>query len=203
MLIQQANSFGYYYFDIETVPLEEHFHNEQASFDPSKSKIITIQYQPLDIKNGEAIGDLTILKEWLSSSSERKIVEQFKRIFIDNGIWGFIPVGNNLLFECRFMKYKLKQYCNLDGLFLGHRPMIDLKHILIIMNRGKFKGCAELIGKSGRARNMLQWYVRQDYSEIEKYVIEEAKDFISVYSFLKNLLPNFRGQILSRDTSCT
>lgn len=81
-----------YYFDIETVPLDEYRNDAGASFDPSRAKIISIQYQLLD-----GAGDgLQILKEWLLGSSERAIVEQFKIIYIDNGIWSFIPVGNNL-----------------------------------------------------------------------------------------------------------
>jgi hypothetical protein len=195
MYVQPLNSFAYYYFDIETVPLVRFTEDEQASFDPSKSKIITIQYQELDSKTGNPISDLTILKEWQSSSSEEAIVTKFKEVFIDNGIWSFIPVGNNLLFEYRFLKYKLKQYCNLDRLYLGHRPMIDLKHILIILNGGRFRGCAELVGKSHRARNMPQWYASKNYDIIEEYIIEEAKNFAAVYSILKKEVPKLRYQI--------
>jgi hypothetical protein len=90
-----------YYFDIETVPLDECRNDVGASFDPCKAKIISIQYQRLDGAVGE---QLLILKEWESGSSERAIVEQFKQVFLDKGIWEFIPVGNNLAFECRFMK---------------------------------------------------------------------------------------------------
>lgn len=195
MSIQPINCFAYYYFDIETVPLLQYVRDKEASFDPSMAKVITIQYQKLDIRTGDPISDLIILKEWDSSSSERSIVEQFKQIFIDDGIWAFIPVGNNLLFECRFMKYKLKQYCNVDDLHLGHRPMIDLKHILVIMNEGKFRGCAELIGKTGRARNMAQWYTSKNYDMIEQYIVQEARDFATFYSALKKELPKLRYHI--------
>ena len=54
--------------------------------------------------------------------------------------------GNKLAFECRFMKYKLKRYCDLDGLELGQRPMIDLKHVLVIANNGYFKGYQRFLG---------------------------------------------------------
>jgi hypothetical protein len=83
-----------YYFDIETVPLAENRSDVGASFDPCKAKIISIQYQRL----GSAGAGLEILKEWEPGSSERTIVEQFRRIFIDKGIWEFVPVGNNLAF---------------------------------------------------------------------------------------------------------
>ena len=73
--------------------------------------------------------------------------------------------------------------------------MIDLKHILIIMNGGKFRGCAELIGKTGRARNIAQWYVSKDYHLIEQYIVEEAEDFAIFYSMLKKEIPKLRSQI--------
>ena len=101
-----------YYFDIETVPLDEYRNDVGASFDPSKAKIISIQNQRLDGAGGE---QLLILKEWEPGSSEWAIVEQFKQVFLDKDIWEFIPVGNNLAFDCKFIKYKLKRYCNLKG----------------------------------------------------------------------------------------
>ena len=132
-----------YYFDIETVPLDEYRSDAGASFDPCKAKIISIQYQRLHSAGG---GQLVILKEWEPGSSERAIVEQLKQVFLDRGIWEFVPVGNNLAFECRFMKYKLKQYCGLEGLKLGHRPMIDLKHVLVIANNGSLRGYQRSLG---------------------------------------------------------
>jgi len=173
-----------YYFDIETVPLDEYRNDAGASFDPFRAKIISIQYQRLD-----AAGELVILKEWESGSSERAIVEQFKKVFIDKGIWEFIPVGNNLTFECRFMKYKLKQYCGLEGLKLGHRPMIDLKHILVVANDGSFRGYQKFLGKSGQAANMAQWYYEKNWQAIHDYIVQEAEDFIRAYVVLKAKLP--------------
>jgi hypothetical protein len=166
--------------------LEQYRSDARASFDPCKAKIISIQYQNLD----SAAGELVILKEWEPGSSERAIIEQFKKVFIDNGIWGFIPVGNNLAFECKFMKYKLKLYCGLDGLRLGHRPMIDLKHVLVIANNGSFKGYQRFLGKSGQAANMTQWYYDKNWTMIEEYVRNEANDFIYTYSILKRTLPS-------------
>jgi len=177
-----------YYFDIETVPLDEYRSDAGASFDPCKAKIISIQYQKLDSAAGGQ-NELVILKEWEPGSSERAIVEQFKKVFIDKGIWEFVPVSNNLAFECRFMKYKLKQYCSLDGLKLGHRPMIDLKHVLIIANKGSFKGYQRFLGKSGQAANMAQWYYDKNWSAIEQYIRKESEDFGNMYLILNQELP--------------
>jgi hypothetical protein len=178
-----------YYFDIETVPLGPFRGQDGASFDPSRAKIISIQYQQLHSITGQAIGELQILREWEKGSSEQRIVEQFKKLFIDGGIWQFIPVGNNLAFESRFMKHKLKQYCNVEGLKLGQRPMIDLKHVLVMANRGSFKGYQRFLGKSGLAANMETWYYGNDWSSIEGYIRTEAFDFVGTYSQLKRELP--------------
>lgn len=166
------------------MPLEQYRSDVGASFDPYRAKIISIQYQRLDRPTDQ----LVILKEWEPGSSEKKIVEDFKRVFIDNGIWQFIPVGNNLVFECRFMKYKLKHYCNLEGLRLGHRPMIDLKHVLVIANNGSFKGYQRFLGKTGQAANIVRWYYDKDWPAIEQYITREAEDFIRTYSVLTRIL---------------
>ena len=48
-----------YYFDIET-------YSPREKPDPETDKIITIQFQRIDLKTGEPRGDLIILKEWKS-----------------------------------------------------------------------------------------------------------------------------------------
>lgn len=181
-----------YYFDIETVPLEPYLNEERASFDPMKAKVISIQYQQLDSRTGQPQGELNILKEWELGSSEKSIIVKFKPLFVDGGPWNFIPVGNNLLFENRFMKYKLKQHCNIEGLKLGQRPMIELKHLLVIANNGSFKGYDRLVGKSNLAANMTQWYYDKNWPMIEQYIIQEAADFITAYSVFKRELPRIR-----------
>lgn len=178
-----------YYFDIETVPLEQYRNDDRASFDPLKAKVISIQYQQLDSRTGQPLTELKVLKEWESSSSEKSIIMKFKPLYVDGDNWAFIPVGNNLLFENRFMKHKLKQYCNIDGLKLGQRPMIELKHLLVIANNGSFKGYDRLLGKSGLAGNMTQWYFDKNWPMIEQYVKQEASDFVKAYSILKRELP--------------
>ena len=178
-----------YYFDIETAPLERFKGDEKASFDPSKAKIISIQYQHLDTMTGMPRGELHILKEWEAGQSEGAIIQQFKKIFIDDGFWQFIPIGNNLVFDYRFMKYKLKQYCNVDGLKLGNRPMIDLKHVLVIANNGSFKGYDKLLQKSDLAANISSWYYTKDWPSIEKYITNEALNFLRAYSILKREIP--------------
>ena len=53
-----------YYLDIETTGLN-----------PKVDKIITIQFQQLDMNTGSPVGELIILKEW--ESSEKEMLKQF------------------------------------------------------------------------------------------------------------------------------
>lgn len=60
-----------YYFDIETY--------SQGEFpDPKTDKIITIQFQKINLKTGKILGDLQILKEWEDGEEEMlKLVHKF------------------------------------------------------------------------------------------------------------------------------
>ena len=135
------------------------------------------------------MGSLQILKEWEHGSSEEAIIKRFQPLIANGNVWSFIPVGNNLLFECRFLKHKLKQYCGLEGLRLGQRPMIDLKHTLVMANNGSFRGYATLLGKSHKAANMSDWYYSKNWPMIEQYIRQETTDFIRGYARLKKELP--------------
>ena len=181
-----------YYFDIETAPTEQYRREEWAAIDPAKAKIISIQYQPLDGRTGKPLGELVVLREWEDDSSEKIIVEKFRTLFVDGGKWNFVPIGNNLGFENRFMKYKLKQFCGLDGLRLGHRPMVDLIHVMIIMNGGDFRNSTRFLGKLGLAANMTEWYYTKDWPAIENYVRKEAEDFVDAYTILKEEIPKIK-----------
>lgn len=187
MILQpQSKSFCYYYLDIETVPYPEYVDYPEAGLDPSKSKIITIQYCPLDTYTGRPLGPLIILKEWRNCES---ILEIFKHAYLDNGPWSFIPVGNNLLYECKFLKHKFELFYDLKGLKLGQRPMIDIKSILVIKNHGKFKGSALSAGKTGEASNMNTWYYNKEFDKIVEYIMRETVNFTNVYSTLKTVIP--------------
>lgn len=182
----------YYYLDIETVPLESCRHIDKASFDANTAKIITIQYQQLDEQTGAPIGELVIFKEWEQYCSEELIVKLFKQKFVDNGIWNFIPVGNNLAFDFKFLKAKFNQYCGEEPRRFGQRPLIDIKSTLVMMNRAQFKGSAELVGKSDEAKNIESWYYSKEYRKIEDYIRREASSFIQTYQILLKELPRIR-----------
>jgi len=175
-----------YYFDIETTGCDKFRH-----------KIITIQYQRLNGFTGQPFGDLAILKEW--ESSEKDILAKFIPIFIGEKPFDFIPVGDNLSFDFEFMRVKSEKYglSKLEIDYLYHdKPTIDLTPILIMVNKGSFKGY-DRVWKSGLGakglRNELvpQWYESKQYDKIIEYITAERDAFASVYMILKREMPKF------------
>jgi hypothetical protein len=127
------------------------------------------------------------LKEWECGSNERIIIQWFYKKYVENkSKWYFIPVGNNLEFEFRMLNFKLCQYFgNKAGLdFTENKPKLDVKDALIMMNGCRFKDYSSIIGKSHKAKEIALWYANKDYEEIEKYIIEEAENFVSAYSIM-------------------
>lgn len=117
-----------FYLDIET-----------TGVDPKRDKIITIQYVELERNTGIQKGQLRILKEW--ESSEKDILERFigESPISDRYAFSFIPVGYNLLFEHKFLLQKSFSH-GLIPINILQRPLIDLRVIGILMNRGEFLG---------------------------------------------------------------
>jgi hypothetical protein len=170
--------FGLHYLDVET-----------GGFDPIANDIITIQYQPINAQ-GEAIGDLVILKSW--ESSEEEIVRQFYKKFVtDNySVWGFISVGTNLLFDMRFIIAKFQKYgldfemTPLD--FLFSKPHIDIRNNLIIANDMQFKGCGldSMTTKTEDGRNIPIWFAEKKYDLIENYIRMETEAFLKAFRII-------------------
>ena len=165
-----------YYFDIETTGL-----------DPRCSKLCTIQYQALSPKDGSPVGDLVILKEW--KSSEKEMLLEFSSVF--SPIWDFVPIGENLLFDFNFLNHKMKQHTGKEyGLqFFANKPFIDIKHILVVKNRGSFKGYNHCLGKTGGGSYVPTWYQNGDYDKIEDYIRKEAGCFVNAYMAIAKEIP--------------
>ena len=176
-----------YYFDIET-------YSPQDKPNPETDKIITIQFQRIDLRTGKPREDLVILKEW--ESSEKQIVTEFFNRFFAEGsnIWNFVPVGYNLNFEWEFLiskfeKYLGKKLTSRDLHF--KRPHLDLMTIIVFLNEGEFKGAkiSNYTGKAHNGINVKKWYENGEYDKIEEYVREEAEGFLD---FLQKLLKNVK-----------
>ena len=191
-----------YYLDIETVPLkwDPHTPNDRSIIgDPTKNKIITIQYQEIRFSDGMPKGDLQILKEW--ETSEEDIVTKFSKEFlpfddVHNNFdkWKFVPVGNNLNFEWKHLTPKIKKYYGVDFDPLD-KPTVDLKDTLVLINKGAFTGYHTVLAKNGRASNMAKWYYNEQYDEILRYIMAEAESFHLAHQVMSYNLPLLKDLI--------
>ncbi len=168
-----------YYLDIETTGLDEH-----------TNKIITIQYQQIERYTGRTQGPLKILKEW--EYGEKEILEAF---ISETSIHGqndfdFIAVGTHLEFEQKFLSAKTKHY-NLKNINVTQRPHIDIKNILILMNKGEFKGSGldNMTGKKHNGAIIVEWYNTRMYDMIEQYILNETTEFLKFYGWLYDKMP--------------
>lgn len=170
-----------YYFDMETTGL-----------DPLKNKIISIQWQRLSGFTGEPIGIINILKEW--ESSEEAILKEFLPNLRMVNPFDFIIVGKNFLFDFKFLSHRAKKH-GLNGLDLMHwygRVSLDIKSILVMINKGNFKGYDRVIDKTGvlGGVKVYQLYKEGKYDAIIKYIKDESAAFIKAYQVLKREMPS-------------
>ena len=106
-----------------------------------------MQYQRLSTEDGKPEGDLHILTEW-DHGSEKEMLDVFRKIFVTGKDFDFIPIGVNLYgYDLIAIIHKMNYYfnLNLDMTFFRNRPVIDIKPILVIMNRGVLKGYNNLL----------------------------------------------------------
>ncbi len=169
----------HYYLDIETTGL-----------DPEVDQILTIQYQKISVFTGKPVGPLTILTSW--EYSEEEIVKEIAVHILDEYSWNFVPVGNNLTFEFKFLSNKIQKYLEreIDVEFFVTRPHIDLKSVMILANSGKFKGCHLVLGKQGSGSDVPMWYQNEEYQKIIDYIEDEAKCFLNFTSEAQKVLGN-------------
>lgn len=185
-----------YYLDIET-----------TGTDPSKSKIITIQFQELMRGSGSPAGNLTILKEW--ETEEKEILLKFYERLNEskNYHFSFVPVGFNLSFEREFLIDKAESY-GIEAIDLYDLPFIDLSHVGVLMNKGEFKGSGldKLTGKPHDGSIIPTWYEEHNYGEIVNYVKNEAAEFIKFFKWLHRELPKLAEeykQVIGKVTAPT
>lgn len=170
---------------------EYYFDTETTGYDFQKDKVITIQWQRVNGFTGEPIGDLQILKEWESSEGEilKKFLPNLKCKPFD-----FILVGKNLLFDFTLLDKRLKHH-NLGEFDLRcayERVSLDIKPILVMINKGNFMGYDRVLDKTGDLAkvDVPQLYKEGKYPEIIKYIEEETKVFLKGYQILKREMPS-------------
>jgi len=168
-----------YYLDLET-----------QGFNPESDKVITIQYQELD-GNCNPKGPLIKLKEW--EIGEEMMMKLFHRKLMEGGSWGFVPVGQNLIFDFTFLSSKFKKYgLEFDDLskYIYNKPMVDIKHSLIIANDVEFKGSGldQMTNKKTDGRAIPTFYKNKEYDKIEEYIDQETESFLEAFQKLRLVL---------------
>lgn len=162
---------AYYYLDIETF--------SESLPNPITDKIISIQFQEIT-PTGKPAGELTILKEW--EKSEEQILREFTPLLKP---WSFIPVGNNLNFERKFLKTRCLQHgVPFDVYdFTFSTPSIDIQPLFVILNKGNFKGCGmhHFTSKKTNGAVIAPWYRKKEFDKIENYIKEETNAFLEFY----------------------
>jgi hypothetical protein len=157
--------------------------------DPAVDKLITIQYQKIDLTTGEPLGELTILKEW--ESSEQAIITTFYNQFFrpEMPVTHFIPVGMSLDYEYEMIITKCKKY-NLPAItshqLYFQRPRFDLRSIVVLLNDGRFAGARLDLFSSKKydGSHMRKWYENQEFRKIEHFVREETEAVLKLLQYL-------------------
>jgi hypothetical protein len=178
--------------------LEYYFDTETTGTDPDEDKIITIQYQRLNGSTAEPIGELEILKEW--ESSEERIIKTFYPLLQCHDAFGFIPIGNNLLFDFHFLDVRSRRY-GLPGYDLEcchKRPFLDLKDVLVLVNKGLFKGYSKILDSGSLDTiDVPKLYEQRRYEEIVEYIKDERTFFLTVLGLLKQRCPRCKAALQS------
>ena len=192
-----------YYLDFETDT------EDREKPDPTKDKIVTIQYQRFFDDSGRPAQEgLQILKAW--ESSEKHILKEFldKTLWLETlstqdsqGRWNFIPAGVNLKYEFTILSGRTKELLNrnLPTTFLFGLPHYDLQSILVIANRGSFKGASlsNFSQKIGTGKDAAQYIRNKDWNKLIAYIQQETDAFLDLYSFLIEKLPPLFHSYLS------
>ena len=164
---------------------------------PLSDKIISIQYQSVDTVTGAIKGPLAVLKEW--ESSELEILKEFLQVLNPDDPWDFIPVSFNIRFILYFLQTRFRKVLKyqLSSEYVYYNlPMVDLKSVLVLMNRGQFEGSSVdwLIRRELEISEVATWYERKEYNRIEAYIADETNRLLHAYQFLKAELPMLYGK---------
>jgi len=184
---------------METTPRKRRKESSDA-IDPEKAKVVTIQYQQINPLSSDPIGALVILKEW--QSSEKDILRDFAKVFLKPNPFDFVPIGFNLVgFDFPMLIQKFKKHRIADicfHKFVRDKPHIDIKPILILANKGQFKGCklSRFTGKPDYGCKVPEWYSRRKYSKIVRYVTQECTEFLKLYRHMREGIPGILRPVL-------
>jgi len=179
-----------YYLDIETTGIK-----------PDINMIVTIQYANLT-DDFEPVTDLEVLGVW-EFKSERELIRKFLEYskFFEEP-FTFIPVGVNLIFDLVFIYTRARHYKLVSEPFadiLHWKPFIDLKPVLVIINKGKFVEYNKFVDMYRvetkiRGVDMPILFKNGDYESIVKYVKDEYQATLKVLRQIKDILEKLKFQ---------
>ena len=71
-------------------------------------------------------------------------------------------------------------------------PKLDLKSILVIANKGKFKGSGldNFSKKSSTGKQTRLFIKNKEWDNLSNYIIQETEAFFDVYKILIKSIPN-------------
>lgn len=179
-----------YYFDLET---DVEGRNRP---DPMKDKIVSIQYQPFWDDSGNPKNSLTVLKSW--ESSEKSILADFLEITGWNEnprrVWDFIPAGVNLGYDFLVIVTRCKELFNITiplDFIMRDVPKFELKTILVIANRGKFKGSGlDHFSRKVSSGELASKVIREEnWDALLTYIKQETEAFFELYQQLALNIP--------------
>jgi hypothetical protein len=90
---------------------------------------------------------------------------------------------------------KKNGFSKLDIRWLYARVILDLKPILVMINKGNFKEYDKIIPKKNPLTSDIipKYYKEKNYRGIVQYIKDETDDFIRVFQKLKREMPKLKN----------
>ncbi len=154
-----------------------------------------MQYQQLS-DDLEPVGPLQVMAEW--EWGEKQVLHMILEKGLLEPGWDFVPVGNRLRFDLTFLQERAMKWNLIEWdasklkYFWFTKPLLDLQPILVLMNRGKFKGSSlHAFTQKESGSRVPSLYGQGRYKEIIEYVTKEHEAALSLLSEAREILGEF------------
>lgn len=184
-----------YYLDIESNT------EGRERPDPTKDKIVSIQFMPFYDDSGKRKGRLTILKAW--ESSEKEILEQFLEktgwTTYDPNPWRFVPAGYNIGYDFIILQTRAKEVLGIDlktAFLFQTLHYYDLWQVVLMANQGDNRGSS--LHNFAPKNNPIPAHIlieEKNWEGLEKYIKNEADAFLDLYQRSVSKVPTILPRI--------
>lgn len=159
----------HYYIDIELA--------SQGSRPEASDQIVAVLLCAINPETGMRVQDPILFTG--DEMTERELVEALAQRIVGKDPFDFVAVGFNVLFDMWLLRHKFSQYgiADLDDRFFLERPMLDLKHVGVLANKGVFKGVR--LGAEGNP--VRAWHEAKNWEAIEQYLLDKMEHFLQAY----------------------